>query len=266
MTIEDQLMDDVRNRRQVDLERALLIASGCETEEKVAEYKAKIGEIEKRLDAGAVNPLQIITNIHNLFWEMGDPCREMRTFELPDAIDAKLAEEPVGTCAILSALYVSLGLRRGLDIRGMVMPGHVALRVIDNGMPIDIDTRERFGIGWNGYSGIEGMPPPAIVASLLNNRGIAKYRLRDLKGAITDYSKALVINPKDVDALNNRGVAKYRMGNPEGAIEDYSKAREINPKYANVLYNRGYLREELGDWNGAEEDFEAYRKLIGESQ
>jgi len=298
MTLEDRLLDDIRAGKQVDIERALLIVSGCDTEEKIAEYKTKISLLERRLDECAPtagNARQIITSIHNLFWQGEGPYLKARKFEVPDAIDAKLAGKPVGNCTILSASYASLGLRKGLDVHALIMPGHVALRVMDNGMPIDIETTGRYGIGGDEHRGVEGLPPLAIVASLLINRGHAKYHLGDLKGAITDYSKALKISPKDASALYNRGVAKYDMGNPKGAITDYSKALKINPKYADVLYNRGnakydmgnpkgaitdfsrvlkinpkdvdalynrgLAREMLGNWKGAKADFEACRKL-----
>ncbi|MDI6737566.1 MAG: tetratricopeptide repeat protein [Nanoarchaeota archaeon] len=303
MTLEDQLMDDVRAGRDIDVERALLIASGCDTEEKVSEYMAKLDELEKRLDKYAPNwgnAEQTITNIHNLFWQRGHPYLEARAFEIGDAIDAKQAEEPVGNCAILSALYASLALRKGLEVQALVMPEHIALRVMNGDKPIDIETTKRGGFAWFGYSGIEGLAPIALISCMLNNRGNAKADQWRLEEAIEDYTKALEINPKHAGALNNRGVVRYKQGRLEEAIEDYTKALEINPKYAgalnnrgsakysqgrleeaikdytkaleinprqaDALYNRSIARKELGDIKGAEEDFELYRKLEGESQ
>ena len=91
MTLEDRLLDDIRAGKQVDIERALLIVSGCDTEEKIAEYKTKISLLERRLDECAPtagNARQIITSIHNLFWQGEGPYLKARKFEVPDAIDA----------------------------------------------------------------------------------------------------------------------------------------------------------------------------------
>lgn len=267
MTLEDQLFEDIREGREVDIEKAALIVGGCDREDKVSEYKGKIDLLERRLDeyAPAGSARRIITNIHNLFWENGDPYTEARNFELADAIDAKQAEKPIGVCAILSALYASLALRKGLEVQALVMPEHVALRVLNGTRPIDIETTERYGVGRNEYSGIEGLPSLVIIASLLYNRGIAKYYMGNLKGAIEDYEKALEINPRHAGALNNRGIVKEEMGNPKGAIEDYTKALEINPRQADTIYNRGIIKEELGDLKGAKEDFARYQMLLQEN-
>ena len=136
---------------------------------------------------------------------------------------------------------------------------------MDKGKPIDIETTERYGVGRNEYSGIEGLPSLVIIASLLYNRGIAKYYMGNLKGAIEDYEKALEINPRHAGALNNRGIVKEEMGNPKGAIEDYTKALEINPRQADTIYNRGIIKEELGDLKGAKEDFARYQMLLQEN-
>ena len=43
------------------------------------------------------------------------------------------------------------------------------------------------------------------------------------------------------NAYNNRGVAYLGKDQYDQAISDYSKAIEINPKYANAYNNRGYI-------------------------
>ena len=45
--------------------------------------------------------------------------------------------------------------------------------------------------------------------------------------AISDYSKALEINPKDTAAYNNRGMAYYRKGEYDKAWEDVHKAQSL---------------------------------------
>ena len=42
-------------------------------------------------------------------------------------------------------------------------------------------------------------------------RGLSKHELQDYRGAISDYSKAIELNPNDAAAYYNRGVAKHDL-------------------------------------------------------
>jgi protein O-mannosyl-transferase len=95
--------------------------------------------------------------------------------------------------------------------------------------------------------------PRAVIA--LNNRGLAKYHLKDYYGAIQDNDKALEINPKEASVYVERGNSKKALGDYKGAIQDYNKAIEINPRYGKAYYNRGYLKASSGDMQGAINDF-----------
>ncbi|KAA6322664.1 hypothetical protein EZS27_027814 [termite gut metagenome] len=130
-------------------------------------------------------------------------------------------------------------------------------------------------------------------------RGIAWYNKKDYDNAITDYDKAIDINPSYTLAYYNRGfawVAKKKYNNAiedyrkaieidpyyanayvirvsilramkkyDTAIEDYSKAIEIDPYYANAYYNRGLAKKENKvDLEGSKQDFEKYLKLTAD--
>jgi len=45
--------------------------------------------------------------------------------------------------------------------------------------------------------------------------------------AIADYTKALVLDPKHVDAYNNRGAAYDGKKEYDFSIEDYNEARDV---------------------------------------
>ena len=66
------------------------------------------------------------------------------------------------------------------------------------------------------------------------SRGNAKEAiLNDYKGAISDFDKAIELNPKDADAYICRGTAKAILNDYKGAILDYDKYIELNPKDKN---------------------------------
>jgi len=73
--------------------------------------------------------------------------------------------------------------------------------------------------------------------------------------AISDFTKAIELNPKDAIAFNNRGVAHDSLGQHEQAISDYNKAIELNPKYADAFYNRGIAHRNLGQHEQAISDY-----------
>ena len=66
-----------------------------------------------------------------------------------------------------------------------------------------------------------------MTARAYYNRGTAKVRSGDHKGAITDYDKAIELNPKYAMAYSNRGVAKYYLGNHKGAVKDFDKVKSL---------------------------------------
>ncbi len=78
-------------------------------------------------------------------------------------------------------------------------------------------------------------------------RAFKKGEKGDHYGAISDYTKAIEIDPKDAVAYYNRGLSKDILKDYSGAIADYTKAIEIDPKYADAYNNRAILYEDLGD-------------------
>lgn len=59
------------------------------------------------------------------------------------------------------------------------------------------------------------------------DRGTAKSKLEDYRGAILDYNKTIELNPKKSLAYYFRGVAKIFLGDKNGACLDWSKAGEL---------------------------------------
>ena len=53
--------------------------------------------------------------------------------------------------------------------------------------------------------------------------------------AMSDYNKAIEINPNYAEAYNNRGIIYDKQGNFTQAMSDYNKAIEINPKLCRGL-------------------------------
>ncbi len=66
-------------------------------------------------------------------------------------------------------------------------------------------------------------------------RGNCYYSLKDYKNALADYTKALEQEPDNYDIYYNRGYANFRLKNYIEAANDWNKAIELNPDYESEL-------------------------------
>lgn len=89
-------------------------------------------------------------------------------------------------------------------------------------------------------------------------RGLAKYNIRDFRGALNDYNKAIEINNKDHENFLNRGMIKEKLRDFGGAYNDYDKAIKLSPEYAKAYLNRGnvltkerYFKQAISDYDKA---------------
>lgn len=101
--------------------------------------------------------------------------------------------------------------------------------------------------------------PPARQASLYSDRGVAKWRLKQLDGALADLTKAVSLNPDYALAYNNRGNVLMEMNRVEDAYKDFDKAVALSPGFGPAYSNRGNANQKLKHLEAAESDF---RKAI----
>jgi len=64
-----------------------------------------------------------------------------------------------------------------------------------------------------------------------NERGIAYVKKGQYDKAISEFNKAIEINPKDAVAYRGRGAAYVGKGQHDKAISDFNRAKELNPNY-----------------------------------
>lgn len=100
-----------------------------------------------------------------------------------------------------------------------------------------------------------------------NNWGRIKARQGNNQEAITEYNKALQIDPDNAPTHVNRGVAYHRLGNLDAALRDYDRAIDLLQKGNNqgdsrqqlalAHSNRSHVRYDRQDYQGAMEDANA---------
>ena len=86
--------------------------------------------------------------------------------------------------------------------------------------------------------------------------GLAQYLEGENDKAMTNFSKAIELDPKHADAYFWRGYL-YRLASDfDKAIADFDKAIELNPNFVDAYYWRGHLYRLADDFDKALADFD----------
>lgn len=78
------------------------------------------------------------------------------------------------------------------------------------------------------------------------NRGLLRTQAKDYRHAIDDYSEAIKINPRFVDAYLKRCEMRYKLGDNQGVLNDCYEVFSIDPTVAKAHYYQGRARYSLG--------------------
>lgn len=86
----------------------------------------------------------------------------------------------------------------------------------------------------------------------LNELAYTHYLLKNTDDALTNYEKAITIDPKSLTALNGRAdVYRKLKKNTTEAIKLYTKTLDLDPKNIKANYWTGWCYNELGKYNDA---------------
>ncbi|MEH2421534.1 MAG: tetratricopeptide repeat protein [Nostoc sp.] len=90
-------------------------------------------------------------------------------------------------------------------------------------------------------------------------RGHARHFLKDYQAAIKDYTQAIKIVPTNVTAYIKRGDAQYSLKKYQAAIDDYTEAIRLSPDSVDAYKNRGFVYEK--NLQNKQEAIKDYKKL-----
>ena len=179
-----------------------------------------------------------------------------------------------GYCLSLSILYLSLAERLGLDIYGVVVPGHFFVRYDDGEARFNIETTsaggsgtdeqyiEKFNVPRGDSSSIymKNLNKIQTLGCFFNNLGNSYDKIGDIDTALKAYKTAVEINPTLSESRVNVGNIYLRKGRVTDAIKEYQAALRINPKDATTHNNLGNAYTEQGRLGYAVSE---YRQAIG---
>ncbi|KAJ3242304.1 TOM (translocase of outer membrane) complex component [Chytriomyces hyalinus] len=87
---------------------------------------------------------------------------------------------------------------------------------------------------------------------------------QDLEGALREYQRAEIINPKDPDLYYHRGQVRFLTGDIPAAIKDYKKSLELDNEFVYAHIQLAVALYKNDDQSGADKTFiKALRKFSG---
>ena len=89
-----------------------------------------------------------------------------------------------------------------------------------------------------------------------NNRGVVYSNKSEYDKAIEDFNQAISLKPENDAAYNNRGLAYLDKGQYQKAIEDFNQAISVNPKLAEPYNNIGIFYRNEDEYDNAIKNYD----------
>ena len=235
-------------------EAALLCAQDAYPDLDVPDTLKRIDELgetlKKRLPADFSTTHRLLALNNYLFQELGfsgdaDNYYDPRNSFLNDVLMRK-----TGIPITLSILYIEVGARLGLKLKGVSFPGHflVKIRVTGGELVLDPfdggrslseeDLRERLA-RFTGEEAAQTLPledllesasPRQILARLLRNLKAIHLEAKDLDRALAVMNRLVVLLPDVPEERRDRGLVFAQLECPRAAAEDlgfYARERPV---------------------------------------
>ena len=96
-------------------------------------------------------------------------------------------------------------------------------------------------------------------AAKFYNQGLKKSQNKQYQKAIANFTKAIKIEPKFINAYLKRCEMYYKLGNHQGILDDCKRIISINPSIVEAFYYQGIAHYSLGYVQGA---IDSYSEVI----
>ncbi len=110
------------------------------------------------------------------------------------------------------------------------------------------------------YDRALALEPELAIKGYLGRADI-KTQLKQYKGAVADFTKAIVLDPYCSDTFKGRGYAYQQLGNDADAIRDFDKALSLDLENTSVYDLRAQSYRKLGKESLALQDRQKAREL-----
>ena len=92
-------------------------------------------------------------------------------------------------------------------------------------------------------------------------QGKRAFEKNDCVLAVSYFTEAIRLNPKDATMYVARGLAHFKKGDPDKAITGCPEAIRLNPEFAEAYAVRGFALASRRETRKAEADFSDARRL-----
>jgi tetratricopeptide (TPR) repeat protein len=104
------------------------------------------------------------------------------------------------------------------------------------------------------------------LSAVYQQRGYAAASNQQMQEAISDYTEAIKLTPKDVRVYEQRAAVEMKLQNYDKALEDYSEVIKLKPDEIRYLNYRAYIYELKKDFKNSLADTEKALKLDPNNQ
>ncbi|MCK5797281.1 MAG: hypothetical protein KAI47_08865, partial [Deltaproteobacteria bacterium] len=173
---------------------------------------------------------------------------------LPTVLDGRR-----GGCLGLSALYLVLGERLGIPLRGVVVPGHFFVRYVGPGGRRNVELLKKgraMAARWyrrkyparrdNSLYFRTSLDGRQTLAVYRYNVANAYRRRHAWRKALALYRATVEVLPGFAEAQGNLGLTLAHLGDLDGASKAYRRAGEANPNLPGLRKNLEALAEARG--------------------
>lgn len=158
-----------------------------------------------------------------------------------------------GYCLSLSVLYLALAERLGLNVYGVVVPGHFFVRYESGRTRFNIETTSggasppdahytvKFNVPQNGRQTIymQNLTKRQTLGCFFNNLGNVYNDSGDTDTALLALERAVAINPTLSESRANLGNIYLEKGRTAEAVRQYQAALDLNPNDPKTHNNLG---------------------------
>jgi len=174
-----------------------------------------------------------------------------------------------GYCLSLSILYLAIGERLGLDLYGVVVPGHFFVRYEKGRIRFNIETTSRgasppdahylkmFHVPEDGGNSayMKNLTKRQTIGCFFNNLGTVYLEIGDTNTALVALERAVAINPTLSESRTNLGNIYLQRSRLNEAVQQYRAALQLNPRDPKTHYNLGNAYLVLDELNAAASSF-----------
>ena len=206
-------------------------------------------QLLKRIPADASHIQKLRMLNHLFFQEMGFAGNVNNFFDADNSYVHRVMATRRGIPISLAVIYMELGQKIGLDMKGISFPGHFLMKltvqsgeiVLDpiNGSSLSREELEERIEPYMGQHSEYGELPLAAYLRAAHPREIVERMLRNLKAIFTDserwqrvldvQQRLVILLPDDITERRDRGLAYANLGDPHAALEDLEAYLSLRP-------------------------------------